>query len=199
MSTIYSNSPSSTINFTAAGSFVTWKGGKNKQGNNAPMLLQRLVFTYDRRVTPVYPINSTGSTDYKKIHLMGQPMGRMEWTGILTPDTKDLIDFLEIAGNSCVDEKHQLTIKITPFTACKQDDKIFTYTMKGVTLISVGLTIEGRDEVVIVSKPLTFLFSSLEMKNTGTNSSVSVGGTSRWGSVPPGGPGGPNFLAAPVI
>lgn len=143
-----------TENLSAQGALLTWTG--NGSGGNLPILIEGLQVDYRRGVQPMYPINPTASGTYKKLNIIGSPSGSMSCTGLVTRDIANMQAFLRAVSKECTDDT--VTFHIRPFASADCPSPNIRYTITGLLLVSIGLTIQGG-EVATVQQPLQFTFT----------------------------------------
>lgn len=165
-----------TQNITATGAWLSWSVSNSYdpetlepayanefESGTFPLLLNQIDMTYSRNIQPIFPVNSANDGTFTKLQVMGAPQGQLRCTGIITPKMADLEDFLELTSSSC--DTHSVAIDFRPFsTASDNCDNKFGYRMKGLTLQTIGFSVQGN-EVAIISQPLVFTFTGLQLIN----------------------------------
>lgn len=158
-----------TQNITATGAWLSWgtAGTDSKSTKPLPLLMSQISMTYSRSIQPIYPVNTGDKNTLIKLQILSAPQGTLQCTGIITPSQELLEDFLYQTGTTCID--HNVVMEFKPFDshqnkACKNK---FGYRMTGLTLQTIGFTVQGN-EVAIISQPMAFTFTGLELINIGT-------------------------------
>ena len=179
-----------TQNITATGAWLSWsraesynsKTGearfdKTFKSGSFPLLLSQINMTYSRSIQPIYPVNSATDGTFTKLQIMGAPQGTLQCTGIITPRAADLDEFLTKVGANC--EAEDIAMDFRPFsTASDKCNNKFGYRMIGLTLQTIGFSVQGN-EVAIISQPLAFTFTGLQLINITEKEKLSLGGVPR--------------------
>lgn len=158
-----------TQNITATGAWLSWSGhglnedGKGNLTEQFPLLLSQITMNYSRNVQPIYPVNGAVDNTFVKLQILGAPQGTLQCTGIVTPKYDTMLDFLEKTSQNCSEDDVVMDFK--PFTTSTgKCHNRFGYRIIGLTLQTLGFSVQGG-EVAIISQPLAFTFTGLQLLN----------------------------------
>lgn len=162
---IFNNPFKTTESWTAQGAVLEY-GIKNQKFSKVPLVIQGLSMQYGQQAAPIFPINTDGNGQATRINVKGAPSGQLTFNTTYSPVPGTIKDFIQKASRDCVTAGNELVITLRPFGDIKcagrtATDKT-TFTLTGVDLVSLGITIQGG-EVTLVQMPLSFTFTTLDM------------------------------------
>lgn len=167
--TFFDSSYEKTVRIPGGGCAVKWKKASESDWSVLPLLMIGVTLQFSRNVQPLYPINANADGTRTQIQLVGPASGQLQCQGMLTPTDTGVNDFLKACGATCSDEKSQVDMLIYPFGSdasktCGGNARL-TYTIRGLSLVSAGLSISAQGGMPQVGTPYSFTFSDMEISS----------------------------------
>lgn len=176
---VFNNAYKDTQVVTASGAVVLWSATsagdvlRKNDPTNVPLVLTGITIRYGRQATPIDPIASNTASGDTQYLIYGRPTGTLQCTGLLLPGTENsraqLVEFINAASGSDAEcgVATGIYMSVTPFGLCENQSgntRPLTYLMSGVSLETLDVSIQGGNGgIVLVSNPLTFRITALEL------------------------------------
>jgi len=161
---IFDNPYKKTETWSVNGAFILWGVG-SVSNNKLPLLCNSVQITFSRTINAYFPINTDSSGEMKKINVMGQTNGNLTLRTIMGPDANDMKAFIEAVSKGCKKDSDQVVMSIQPYakSGCANSNNNVKYTLYGVELARMDVSIDSSQGLPIVNQPLVFLFTDMEL------------------------------------
>ena len=162
---IFNSTPRSTSTIMLSSARLRWdKGGTGTNWTGAtpvPMFLININIQFQQQSTPLYSIGG----DNRKLIIKGAPVGTMTCDGVIVENRNDLLEFIEAVSKSCKGESDQVTMHLHPATGCEDEQDTFVYTLTGVDMDALNVSIQGGQQgVATINQRLNFSFTDMRIE-----------------------------------
>lgn len=164
------NTPNTTTEtWTLQGAVVQW-GTNNSASSAIPMVLNEIQISYGVPTTVITPLNTAANGSVSRVVIKGTPEGGLTVRTIFSPSISDFKNFLKAVTKPCKMASDQVMLTLRPFgnlecsNAARNTNGKLVFYLHDLDLRQMDVTISQNNNIALVSMPLQFSFTNLEIE-----------------------------------